>query len=195
MKLLTSILALSIGCVAYAGPEQIIKQKAKDIRDQNNAAQGVPPRQPPPASAPAAQPVARPAATPQQTAQSRLQSDLNAIKSGTKVTDLQKENLARSLVGAVQGPNKLSLATGDKVAGSLAAALNEKLLTNALRGRLFQNLTALLAGHSMSPAQTTAVIEDVQKSFETAGVSAAAAGALASDLKLMSAELQKPAPK
>lgn len=195
----TALLLVCFASSVFAGPESIIKQRAKDLRDQNNARQGVQPAQPQPAPAvrtPAlAQPQVMAPATPQQAASARLQSDMNAIKSGRPVTQDQKDNLARSMVGAVNGPNKLSLTTADKAANSLAAALNEKLLTNALRNRVLQNVQGLLTGHNMGAEQTQATIADVQKSLEGAGVSSAAAASVASDLKLVAAEIQKPARK
>src|SRR5437763_10657652 len=78
----------------FAGPADIIKQRAKELNNQNNVRQGVaPPSQPvpPPASAPATQP-----------SQSlmRLQAELAAIPAGSPVTAEQKQKLANGLIAA-----------------------------------------------------------------------------------------------
>jgi hypothetical protein len=179
---------------AVAGPEQIIKQRAKDLRDQNNAAQGVPPAQPKsqPAPAPAMVPPPSGTASPSQASVSQLQASLNSIKAGSKVTDEQRDQVALSLVGDAQGPNKLSMPTATRLSRSLSAALSEKLLTNALRTRLTQNLHILLNASGMNPAQSKSMIEEMQKSLETAGVSKEAVSALGADLLALSAEIQKP---
>jgi hypothetical protein len=178
------------GVSAFAGPEQIIKQRAKDVRDQNNAAQGVPPPQAQPAPPPAA---ARPAvASPSQVAASHLQSSLNSIKANSKVTDEQREQLALSLMGDATGPNKLSVGTANNLARSLSAALSEKLLTTALRNKLTQNVHVLLNAQGMNTAQSKGMIEELQKSLETAGVSQAAVTAVGIDLLAVSSEIQKP---
>jgi hypothetical protein len=185
--LATAVLA---SLTAFGGPEQIIKQRAKDVRDQNNARQGVPPQQPQPAPAPA---TVRPATVPpSQGAVSELQSSLNSIKAGSKVTEDQLDRVALSLIGDATGPNKLSIGTANKLAKSLANALSEKLLTNALRTKLTQNLHTLLNPGGMNSRQSQGMIDEMQKSLETAGVSKETTAALGKDLLAMSGEIQKP---
>ena len=72
----SSLMALN---VVAAGSEAIIKQRAKDLSNQNNVRQGVaPPTQPPP-TAPKPATTAPSTLTPQQ-ALAKLQTDLAAIK-------------------------------------------------------------------------------------------------------------------
>ena len=80
--------------VVAAGSEAIIKQRAKDLSNQNNVRQGVaPPTQPPP-TAPKPATTAPSTLTPQQ-ALAKLQTDLAAIKVNSTVTSAQKQQLAR----------------------------------------------------------------------------------------------------
>ncbi|HYG34352.1 MAG TPA: hypothetical protein VEC99_06185, partial [Clostridia bacterium] len=67
---------------SYAGPDVIIRERAKQLRDQNNARQGVPPAARP------AQPAVAPAAPPAPTVSPSLlqfQTELTAIKLSTPV--------------------------------------------------------------------------------------------------------------
>src|SRR5438034_694093 len=72
-----------------AGSEAIIKQRAKELRDQNNVRQGVPPPAPPqqPTKPNATQPAAL-------TPVAKLQADLAAIKPNSQVTAKQKRAMS-----------------------------------------------------------------------------------------------------
>jgi hypothetical protein len=181
-------LALAANC--FAGSETIIRERAKELRDQNNVRQGVAPPSAPPA--PATTP-ATPSQTltPQQSILVRLQSDMGAIKAAP--TDEQKQKLARDLTAASMGPVKPTQASISKLASSLATALGEKTLTPEVRGRLLQDLHGALNGASLPPTQMDAIVSDTQAIFQTAGVSRTAAAAVAADLKKVAAEIQKPA--
>src|SRR5258708_12322517 len=99
--LVVAALALSANCCA--GSETIIRERAKELRDQNNVRQGVTPPSAPPA--PATTP-ANPSQTltPQQTIMVRLQSDMGAVKAAP--TDDQKQKLARDLTPPPMGTAK-----------------------------------------------------------------------------------------
>src|ERR1700674_3101995 len=79
-----------------AGPADIIKQRAKELNNQNNVRQEV---------APPTQPTQPPASTPPPSSQSltRLQADLAVIQGGSVVTAEQKQKLANGLIAAAQG--------------------------------------------------------------------------------------------
>src|SRR6266478_5654434 len=106
MKLALILLALAsvLSIKAFgAGAEAIIKQRAKDLSNQNNVRQGVaPPAQP-------AQP-AQPAlpATAALTPMAKLQADITAIKPNSVMTAAQKQQLARDLTALAHGPGKPS---------------------------------------------------------------------------------------
>src|SRR5262245_61560438 len=87
---------------SFAGPDVIIREKANQLRDQNNARQGVPPPAPAPAPSTAkpattpAQPAVSPAAQPAGFA--RLQSNLGAIRPNSPITASQKQLLTQDLI-------------------------------------------------------------------------------------------------
>lgn len=79
-----------------AGTDYIIKQRAKELRDENNVRQGVPPPTQPNQPATPARP-APPTLTP---ALARFQTDLAAINAGSQVSADQKQKLAQQLVAS-----------------------------------------------------------------------------------------------
>jgi len=190
MKSLLVLTSLALALNCFAGSETIIRERAKELRDQNNVRQGVTP--PAAAPAPATAP-ANPAQalTPQQAILVLLQSDMGAIK--TAPTEEQKQKLTRDLTATAMGTAKPTQASISKLANSLAIALGEKTLTPDSRGRLLQDLHGALNGASLPPTQMDAIVSDTQAIFQTAGVSRTAAAAVAADLKKVAAEIQKPA--
>jgi hypothetical protein len=187
------------GLQVFGGSEQIIKQRAKDLRDQNNAAQGVAPparatappgtSQQPVQSAPA-QPL-----TPQQQAMARLQSSLAAIRPGAQITPELKDQLTRSLMAVSQATPKPSSQTAMRLSGDLAGALSQKLLSTAARNRLAQNLAAILDPAKVQQSQVADVVKDIQAIFESNGVPAADARKAAGSAQAVSEELRKAATK
>src|ERR1017187_8419579 len=82
----------------FAGPDAIIKQRALEIRDQNNVRQGVtPPSQP---AHPAPPPDMIYPRTPIQQSVSKLRADLTAIKANTPAPAGQKQQLPNDLFAA-----------------------------------------------------------------------------------------------
>ena len=173
-----------------AGTEAIIKQHAKDLSNQNNVRQGVPPpSQPAPAATPAA-----PAATALPPA-ARLQADIAAIKPNSAVTTAQKQQLARDLFALAQGPTRPSLGAVNKLVESLAAAVSQKSLPEGPRSRLVQNLSAALNPGAYKADQMQEIISDIQAVFQSNGSTRKEALAIADDVKALTAELQRTAAK
>lgn len=178
----------------HGGAENIIKQRAKDLRDQNNARQGAapPPRAAPAATQPPPQPAPAVPLTQSQQALGRLQSDLTALRPGAQVSETQKQQLTRSLAAIAQG-KKPSPQSTSQLASSLAAALGEKLLSNPTRSRLIQNLSAVMNAEKFGASQLNDTVKDIQSIFKSNGVSeaatervAVAARAVVSDLHQVS---------
>jgi hypothetical protein len=173
----------------------MIKQKAKNIANQNNAQQGVPtapPSSPKPASSPSPAPPAPPPPqqlTPQQQAFVQLVKDLEAIKPESLAE--RKEQLAADLLAVAQGANKPSWAALRKLAEDLATALAGKTIAPAQRSRLAQDLQAVLNGANYPPSQLDDIITDVPAILKKAGADAKAAAAVGEDLKAITAELAK----
>lgn len=202
MKLLIT-LALAIGFLSHhalgqgAQADQI-KRRAKELSNQNNVRQGVPPpSQPakPPATPPANPAVARPAiSTPAATqAQSvaRLTADFAAIKPGTTVTPEQKQQWIKDMATAVRGAVKPSLPTVTKFVNGLSGTLAEKGLATTHQSRLAQNIEAALNSERLPLAQFDAIIADVQAILQVGGAKRDAAVNIANDLKAIGMEVRK----
>lgn len=169
-------LALAAAC-AWAGPETIIKQRAKELRDQNNVRQGVPP-----ATAPQPKPAPNPvpvAPTPSQQNMGRLQTELAAIKPTAPATPQQKQRLSRLLVAMAEGPVKPSAAAADKLAEGLAGAQASNPLSAASRARLVQDLDGIINPSKYPQAKKDAIIADVQAIFQAGGLPRSRAVAIA----------------
>jgi hypothetical protein len=187
------------GLQAFGGSAEIIKQHAKDLRDQNNAAQGVtaPARTPAPAStAPQpAQSVPAQPLTPQQQAMARLQASISAIRPGAQITPELKDQLTRSLIAVAPATPKPSSQSAMRLSEDLATALSQKLLSNVTRNRLAQNLSAILNPASVQAAQAGDTAKDIQAIFESNGVPATDAKKAAGSAQAVADELRKTATK
>jgi hypothetical protein len=185
--LVASTTLLAVNTFA-AGSEAIIRQRAKDLSNQNNVRQGVPPPvQAPPNTAQTAPPAV--AMTPM----GKLQTDLAAIKLNSPATPAQKQQLARDLMALAQGPKKPSSGAANKLAEDMSAALSQKALSEGVRSRLVQDLNGALNPGNLQPTQMQDILSDVQAVFQTAGVSRKEAVAIGDDVKAIAGELQKSA--
>ncbi len=182
---LLSILSVALAQAAFAGPEVIIKQRAKELRDQNNVQQGVPPPTQPTQPAPST--ATPPPPTPQQQSLNRFQAGLAAINAAP--TAAQKQQLAADYFGAAEG-NRPSQASVDKMLTSITAALAEKQLPAASRARLVQELDAVLNPAKYPQAKMPALFADIQAIFQANGTSRMAAVGIVEDIKAVSAQMR-----
>jgi hypothetical protein len=186
MKPVVCVLSLLLGAFALtAGPEQIIKQRAKDLRDQNNARQGVAP----PAPAPVTRPAPAISAMPAQPPLNRLTADLVNIKTNSTVTQAQIQSFSRNLAAAAQGARKPSSATLSKLANDLLPAVAIHPLSTNGRSRLLQNLMALVNGNGITAAQLNDVVLDIQEVLKKAGIPAETAKLIAEDARAAGREV------
>lgn len=182
--------AAAIGAV---GSEAIIKQHAKDLRDQNNARQGVPPATGV-ATAPAtATPTVTAPAPPTagQISVGKLQTALAAIKAGTEVTATSKQTLGTALTAAVQGSSKPSPTTVEKLSQELCTALSANQLTSSQRARLAQDLDGLLNPARYPQARKEAIVGDIQNLFQSLGMVRSRAEAIAGAARAAADEVLK----
>ena len=171
------------------GSQQMIKQRAKDISNQNNARQGVQMTQTNPA------PPKAPAPPPVPPAVRKLQADFTAIKTNSQVASEQKQELIRDLTADVRGagkPSQLSLAA---FAGDLTTAIAGKNLSPAQQLSLAQNIYAIFNNSNLSETQKQAAFGNVQVILQTGGATRPEADATISYLKIIDFEIQKPASK
>jgi hypothetical protein len=182
------LLALFLGASAWAGPEQIIKQRAKEVRDQSNVRQGVaPPTQTTPT---AANPTA-PAAPAISTSLTQFQTLLGTIKPESPATAQQKQLLAAQLLAAAHTGAKPAAATANRLVEGLCGAQAEKALPATSRARLVGELDAVLNPGKYPQAQLTAIFADVQAIFQNNGLTRAKAVAISESVKALSGEVQK----
>src|SRR5512136_2884991 len=186
--LVLSVAAALLAGSALAGPEQMIKQRAKELRDQNNLRQGVPPP-----VQPAATPGAPTPTAPQPQSLTRLHADLAAITANSPVTPQTKQQLATDLIALAQGPAKPSPATAAKLAEDLSAALAEKSLPATSRSRLVQEFDAVLNPTKYPQAKMDGIFTDIQAIFLEKGLKRNKPVVITDDLKAMAGEVHKSA--
>src|ERR1019366_1958588 len=175
----------------FAGPDAIIKQRALEIRDQNNVRQGVTPPSQPAQPAPAPGTSASP--TPIQLSISKLRADLTAIRPNTPVTAGQKQQIAKDLMAAAQGASKPSQSTATDLANTPAAAFADKPLGDKECGRLLSDLAAVLNPAKIQASQMQAIYADIQDIFQANGMARKDAVKIVDQVKAVAAETQKPA--
>jgi hypothetical protein len=166
---------------AFAGGEAIVKQRAKDLSNQNNVRQGVPPpttSQPSPAAPPAAP-----------SFMAKFQTDLATVAVGAAVSTEQKQLITRDLLAMAQGA-KPSPASVSKLAEKLTSACAEKQLSAASRTRLAQDLDAVLNPAKYPQAKWDAIYADVQAIFQDNSLSRKNAMAIAEEARAIGREIQ-----
>jgi hypothetical protein len=176
-----------ISSLSYADPGVIIRERAKELRDQNNVRQGVePPTQP---NQPAANPAA-PAAPLISQGLLRFNTEINSIRADSTVAPEQKQKLAQDLVAGAQGPRP-SLVTASKLAADVSAAFAEKPLSASSRARFVQELDAVLNPSKYPQAKLDGILRDIQAIFQENGLARTKAVAISDDVKAIAAEIQK----
>jgi len=175
----------------------IVKQRALELRNQNNVRQGVTsPSQPaspaqPAQSAPTSGASASP--TPIQQCIARLRADLTAIKANVPATAEQKQQIAKDLIAVAQGASKPSQSTAADLATGLAAAFAEKPLADKDCSRLLSDLAAVLNPAKIQASQMQAIYADIQAIFQANGMARKDAVKLTDQVKAVGAETQKSA--
>jgi hypothetical protein len=200
MKALICALLIIVVSVAvvYAGPEHLIKQRAKDVRDQNNERQGVTPASPAPAPARAATPP-QPSAVPQAPRPSgpalspqavRIGEALGNLSAAGEVTDAQRQQLLQSLDEAARGAAKPSVGKVKKLAGDLVLAVEGTALTSTQRSVLASQLERAL-NDPLGATEMETLARQVQDTLRGAGTGKVDATIVANDLKSIIADMQR----
>ena len=171
---------------AFAQSDVIIKQHAKEIRDQNNVRQGVTPPSTP--AQPASPSAGTASPTPVQQSVAKVRADLTAIQPNSQVTAQQKQQLAKDLLATAQGANKPSSATIAALAEELSSALVQKPLSDKDRNRLLTDLAAVLNPANIQPTQMQAIFGDIQAIFQVNGIARKDAVKITDAVKAVAAE-------
>jgi hypothetical protein len=183
--------AIFLAASAFADPI-IVKQRALELRDQNNVRQGIAPAtQPGQGGQPAAPVTSSPPSQLLQQSLAKVKADLTAIQANSPVTTTQKQQLTKDLLACAQGAGKPSQATVSALADSLTAAFSQKPLSDASRNRLVSRLAAVMNPANIQPSQLQAIYADVQAIFQDNGTVRRDAVKIADQVKAIGAETQK----
>lgn len=184
-----ALLLASIAPVAFGQYGQAIK-RAKQVSNENNVRQGVPsPAQNQPATPPAAPAAPNNTVTQAQTL-TALQGDLAGFKTGTLVSDAQKQQFTITLAKAARG-NKPSLGSVKKFVDSLSSALSGASLTDEQRQRLAANIDAVLNSRGILATQFDKIIADIEAILRVGSVKGLTATSIAADLKAIGTEVRR----
>jgi hypothetical protein len=195
VSFLVALTVLLAGIEARAQSDMIIKQRAKDLANQNNAQQGVPPPgTPPPPAAPAAPPPS-PAEQEMQQHLDKFQAALADIKSGAEVSADQKQTLQNDLTTLVRGSVRPSEASLSKLTDSLITALSAPNVTMHERGQLAQGINAVVNSSMIGPDQARSFVVVSETSLRSSGVDDASVQAVSDNLTAIINEVLKRKPK
>ena len=189
MRITSTLLgAITLAAVcAYADPGVIIRERAKELSNQNNVRQGV---APPTQSAQPAMNSSAPAGPTISPALMRFNTDVAAIKGDGVVTPDQQQKLTQELLAGAQG-SKPSLKNANKLAADVSAAFAEKPLSATSRARFVQELDAVLNPGKYPQAKVDRIIQDIQAIFQDNGLARMKALAIANDVQAIAADIQK----
>lgn len=190
------VIAVLVGLLAQPlfgqGSAVMIKNRAKEVVNQNNVRQGVPPPSqttpPPPPPVPV-----NPSTTPvvsQAQSIAKIKTDLAGFKTGSIATAEQKQQFIKDLAVAARAA-KPSLPTVTKFVDGLIAGLSEATLTAEQQARLAQDIDAVLNSKPLPASQFEAIIADVQAIMQVGSVKRTAATAIANDLKAIGTEVRR----
>lgn len=185
---------LAAQAVFGQGAAVIIKQRAKELNNQNNVRQGIATPAPAvPTGEPAAPGAPARPLTPQEVALGRIQSDLTAMKPDAPVSTQQRQQLAKDLLAAVQGEAKPSPTAASKLAQQLSGVLGDKLFATVTIKRLVQDLNTVLSPSKVAPSQLKDVVADIQAIFQANNVDRKDAVAVANAAQALAEEIKKAA--
>jgi hypothetical protein len=198
--LIACLLLLGLMSVELSAQAHIVKQRARELSEQNNARQDITPNTPSAPARPAAPP-AQPAGPPQPMVASpevlrqydinNLKNDVAAMEPGTEVKQEQSDRFTQHLKIAARGAVKPSDKTIAQLSRNLASAFAEARLTEANHAQIAEDLVNVLNCGGVPAADTQKRITSVQAALQRGGVERKLAVAVANDLKLAAAEIEK----
>lgn len=179
------------------GVQEMIKQKAKNIRDQNNARQGVPPPQapPPPPPAPAAPSGPQGISQAQQQNIDKLSADLSAIKPGAEASADQKQQIAADIQSLSKGVSKPSKESLTKLVNNLSTILSDKSTSLTQQPQLAKSINVVVNSGNLSLGQAQAFIKGALDALKSGGVNEQQLQSIGTDLKSIVTDLQKSKPR
>ncbi len=187
----TCVLVSLVASVSFGqGSAVLIKNRAKEVVNQNNVRQGVPPPAPTIPQPTPGSPVAPNSAALAVQHVAKIKTDIADFKTGSTATAAQKQQFIKDLAVTARS-TKPSLPTVTKSVDSLMAGLSEAVLTSEQQERLAHDLAAVLNCKPLPATQFNALIDDVQAIFQVGGVKRAVASRIAADLKAVGNEVRR----
>jgi hypothetical protein len=175
---------LLVGSV-FAGPETIVRERAKELSNQNNVRQGVAPPTQPPQPAPASTPgTSAPAAPQKSAAVLKFEADLGSIKANDAISPVIKQKLADDII-AIAESTKPAPTAAAKLAEDLATAASAKPLDPKYRSRLGMELDAILNPAKYPKSNPSGIFSDIQATFQANGSERKQAVAISDDVKAL----------
>jgi hypothetical protein len=181
----------------FAQADVIIKNKAKAIRDANNAQQGVTPAQPaaPAPGAPAASGTNAPRGIDpaQQANIDKLADDFSGIKAGVRVPLGQRTQMQADMLALAKGTVKPSGQSLTNLVKDLSSALAGKnaALKETGPAQLARNINIVVNSGKLTAGQVQPVIIATRNILLTGGVPEEDYKPVVEDLNVIVAELQK----
>ena len=120
----------------------------------------------------------------------RLQQDLAGLKSGSEVSQAQKDALTASLTTLAQGTVKPSPSSVSKLSGDLSSAMADGDISKAEQVQLTQDVAVVMNSANIPTSEVQAVIGDVQSILLSSNVDKADVQTITSDLQAIADELQ-----
>ena len=136
---------------------------------------------------------ARMSATQQQNIDT-LTSDLAAIKSGSSVTQKQKQALASDLMAMADGATKPDQALVQSLSTDLSDAMIDGELSSREMAKLAADLEAVMNSASVPASEVNKAIADARAILASSGVDSSDVQTIVGDLKAIAAEAQKHQP-
>jgi hypothetical protein len=194
----TIVLSLLMVATAQAGSEHLVKQKAKDVRDQQNERQGVRaaapavvPARPASPTQPTVTPYAPRQAAPAVSAQAATISDtLGVVQQADPITEEQTRALAQSLSTAARGSTKPSANAITKLANDLSNAIAGVDITASQRARLAGKIETAL-NEPLTAKEMETLATEVHDMLRDAGAGRVEAKVVSNDLRSIIADNQR----
>jgi len=167
-----------------------------DIRDNNNAAQGITPAAPAASSAASAPAAAAGISTAQQQAIDKVQADLAEIKAGSTVSADQRKKLLTDISNLSKGSIKPSKTVLGKLADDLGTVLSDKAVTAKDKDQalLAKDINIVVNSENLTPAQTLSCVPALQTALKNCGIGEQQQATITADLKAISKNLQDSKP-
>jgi hypothetical protein len=191
-KFLTIIIVFT-SLALLAQPQVIIKQKAKNLRDDNLQKQGVQqaaPKQAPPQNT--GQTGSKLSLSPQQeNSISQIIGTLDKIEPAAQIDPTLKSDVRKQLSSLIQIPVNIRADTLDKLAEEMAALWQMKKLNVEQSKSVLKDVAFILNGRELSSQSISALLFDIQKQLSSAGITQQQAQTFINALKSVYSEIKK----